>query len=489
MSGEFRGKRVALIGLGISNLAVARYLLRQGARITVCDQKTAAELGDRYLALAGAVDWRLGPGYLDAIVPGPGRPGFDHIFLTPGMRKDFPEILAARERGARLDSEMGLFFRKCPAPIVGVTGSAGKTTTTTLIGLVLRETGRRVHVGGNIGQPLLEVLDAIGPEDLVVLELSSFQLQMLDQSPHVAVVLNLRPNHLDIHASLEEYAEAKRNILRFQRHGDVAVLNADDPVVSGWGHGAPGEVLAFSRAQEVARGAFLRPAQAVSSHAGTAGRHGGGVHPEARVVVRGVAPLLREGEEAEVGKAGEIRLPGAHNVSNVLAALAAGAACGAPLDRAWAAVCAFRGVEHRLELVREVGGVRYYNDSIATAPDRTEAALDSFGEPIVLIAGGYDKKIPFEGLAERVLDRVKSLVLLGATAPQIERAVLEAAARRGVEPPAIARARDLAEAVALAAARAVPGDVVLLSPACASYDMFANYQERGRRFKEIVARL
>ncbi len=481
---------MALVGLGISNLAVARFLLRQGARVTVCDQKPAGELGERYRALAGAaVEWHLGPGYLEAIAPGPGRPAFDYIFLTPGMRKDLPEIHAARAHGARLDSEIGLFFRYCPAPIVGITGSAGKTTTTTLAGFILRETGRRVHVGGNIGQPLLEELDAIGPEDLVVLELSSFQLQMLDRSPHVGVVLNLRPNHLDIHASFEEYAESKRNIIRFQGPGDVAVVNADDPAVAAWGEGAPGRVLRFSRREEVGRGAFLRRTQAGTAEARAPGEPGGRVDPEALVVLRGVAPLLREGEEAAVGRAGEIPLPGAHNVSNVLAALVVGAACGAPLDRAWEAVRAFRGVEHRLELVHEVGGVRYYNDSIATAPDRTEAALDSFTDPIILIAGGYDKKIPFDGLAEKVVERVKALVLMGTTAPKIARAVAEAAARRGVAPPPVDRARDLAEAVAMAAARAVPGDVVLLSPACASYDMFTNYEERGRRFKEIVSRL
>lgn len=468
---ELAGKRVAVVGLGVSNLAVARFLLDAGAAVSVFDRKSPEDLGERYRALAGEpVDWVLGDGYLGELEAR--APGFDRVFLTPGMRKDLPELEAARRAGAAFDSEMGLFFRCCRAPIVGITGSAGKTTTTALVGRMLEAAGRRVFVGGNIGRPLLPLVDAIGPDDAAVLEMSSFQLQMLDRSPQVGVLLNVRPNHLDMHAGFEEYFEAKKNVFRFQGPADTAVLNAEDPAVAGCAAEAPGRVAWFGRAGEVARGAFLR----------------GG-----RVVVRGLgaAPSGRDGGAGEVvaGDAAELVLPGAHNVANALAALAAAAAFGADPRRAWAGVRGFRGVEHRLEFVRERDGVRFYNDSIATAPDRTLAALASFEAPLVLLAGGYDKKIPFDALGERIAERVRVLVLLGRTAPKIRAAVEEAAARRGVRGPEILEAPDFREAVALAAGAARPGDVVLLSPACASYDMFNNYEERGRLFKELVLAL
>ncbi len=300
------------------------------------------------------------------------------------------------------------------------------------------------------------------PADLVVLELSSFQLQMLAKSPHVGVLLNIRPNHLDVHASLEEYVEAKKNVIRFQVPGDVAVLNADDPSAAACAGLGGGRAAFFSRRREVAEGAFLR---------------------DHRVVVRW------EGREEAAGPVDEIPLPGAHNVENVLAAVTIAAACGVPAARAWPVVRRFTGVEHRLEAVRELNGVRYINDSIATAPDRTAAALDSFDAPIVLIAGGYDKKIPYDELGLKIAERVRVLILLGQTAPKIREAVERAAAGAGPGGPDVLPARDLGEAVHLAASLAMPGEVVLLSPASASYDMFTDYRERGRRFKELVQAL
>lgn len=468
---EFEGSRAAVVGLGVSNLAVARFLLEAGAAVTVFDRKPAETLGERYRALAGEpVGWVLGDGYLGELAAR--AAAFDRVFLTPGMRKDLPELEAARRSGAAFDSEMGLFFRYCRAPIVGITGSAGKTTTTALAGRMLEAAGRRVFVGGNIGRPLLPLVDAIGPDDAAVLEMSSFQLQMLDRSPHVGVFLNLRPNHLDMHADFEEYFEAKKNVFRFQGPADTAVLNAEDPAVAGCAAAAPGRVAWFSRAGEVARGAFLRGGE---------------------VIVRGLGAAPGGGaagaDEVAAGEAADLALPGAHNLANALAALAAAAAFGADPRRAWAGVRGFRGVEHRLEFVRERDGVRFYNDSIATAPDRTLAALASFEAPLVLIAGGYDKRIPFDELGERVAERVRALVLVGRTAPKIRAAVEAAAARRGVRGPEILEARDFPGAVALAAAAARPGDVVLLSPACASYDLFNNYEERGRLFKDLVRAL
>lgn len=475
---EFAGKRVAVVGLGVSNLAVARFLLEAGAAVTVFDRKPAETLGERYRALAGEpIGWVLGDGYLGELAAR--AAAFDRVFLTPGMRKDLPELEAARRAGAAFDSEMGLFFRYCRAPVVGITGSAGKTTTTALVGRMLEAAGRRAFVGGNIGRPLLPLVDAIGPDDAAVLEMSSFQLQMLDQSPHVGVFLNLRPNHLDMHASFEEYFEAKKNVFRFQGPADTAVLNAEDPAVAGCAAAAPGRVAWFSRAGEVARGAFLRGGEVIVRGLGAA--------PSGRAA--GADGRGAGGDEVAAGAAADLALPGAHNVANALAALAAAAAFGADPRRAWAGVRGFRGVEHRLEFVRERDGVRFYNDSIATAPDRTLAALSSFEAPLVLLAGGYDKKIPFDELGERIVERVRVLVLLGRTAPKIRAAVEAAAARRGDRGPEILEATGFREAVALAAGAARPGDVVLLSPACASYDMFNNYEERGRLFKALVRAL
>lgn len=458
---RFEGRNAAVVGLGVSNMAVVRFLLRKGARVSVFDAKGAEGLGRRYEEIRDRVEWFLGPGYLDALAQHD-KP-FDYVFLTPGMRKDFPQLEEVRERGACIDSEMGLVFRYCPARITGITGSAGKTTTTTLAGLVLAKTGRRVHVGGNIGRPMLEALDEIGPEDIVLLEMSSFQLQLLRQSPHVAALLNIRPNHLDIHSSFEEYVDAKRNILRFQQPGDAAVLNADDPPSAGSAHFTQATVYLFSRRGEVARGAFLD----------------------------GDRLILRSGPEGGVvaGRRGEIPLPGEHNVENVLAALCIGMIHGVPHGKAWDAVRAFHGVEHRLELVRRLNGVDYINDSIATTPDRAAAALLSFDRPVILIAGGYDKKIPFDSVAGLIAERVRVLILLGATAGKIKEAVEQASARSGLEPPEMVMVKGLAEAVSMAHQKARPGEVVLLSPACASYDMFANYEERGRLFKSLVASL
>lgn len=457
---EYRGQAVALVGCGVSNLAVARLLLSRGARVTICDRQERDALGESFKTLAGEpVAWRLGPDYLEGLArERPGQP-FHTIFLTPGMRKDLPALAEARSAGVLFNTEIGLFLRHCPAPVTGITGSAGKTTTTSLVGHILGRTGRPVFVGGNIGQPLLERLPEMSPDALVVLELSSFQLQLLHQSPQVAVALNLRPNHLDIHASFDEYAWSKENIIRHQRPGDWAVLNADDPLVAAW---APaGERVFFSLMTRPERGAYLE---------------------DGRLMARG---LHGDGQVA-FGPVSEIPLLGRHNVANVLAALAATARWGLAPDAAWSAVRSFHGVEHRLELVGEARGVHYYNDSIATAPDRTEAALQALEGPLVLIAGGYDKKIPFDGLGEAIAGRVDVLVLLGTTAPRI-RAAVEAASRgRGHTTPAILEARGLEEAVALASSRAVPGGSVLLSPASASYDMFRNYQERGQRFKQIV---
>ena len=475
------GRPVAVVGLGRSNRALVRYLLARGARIVGCDRKELEELGPEVAALARAgVELHLGQDYLRVLAERP----FDTVFLTPGMKKDLPEIRAARAAGARIRGEIDLFLERCRAMVIGVTGSAGKTTTTSLIGEGLRRAaaaggelaGRPVYVGGNIGRPLIEEVEAIPPEARVVLELSSFQLELVHRAPRIAVVLNLRPNHLDVHGSMEAYAAAKARIVELQGPDDWAVLNGDDPFTAGLAERAPGRVAVFARDGEVARALAER----------VAARRGG---PVRAAYLVGEELAVWDGRaERRVLDGRAMRLRGRHNRLNALAAILAGWLAGAEPASMAAAAAAFPGVEHRLEFVREVDGVRYYNDSIATAPDRTLAALDAFAEPVVLIAGGYDKGIPFDPLGPALCRRARGLVLIGQTAGAIERVVREAAAREG-RGPEVRRAGTLAEAVAEARRLARPGDVVLLSPACASYDMFRDYAERGRLFKELVRAL
>lgn len=474
-----RGGRAVVLGVGMSNMAVIECLLRAGARVTAADRKTPAELGPRYAELLRLpVALVLGPDYLSALE------GQDIAFLTPGMRRDMPELEQACRAGVRFSTETRLFFELCAAPVVAVTGSAGKTTTTTLVGLMLESSRPGVWVGGNIGRPLVARALDIGPDDIVVLELSSFQLQDLGMSPHVAAVLNISPNHLDIHPTMEHYVDAKRTIYRHQGAGDYAVFNHDNELTLGMaadydllvrvGRGGHGPVL-YSRTEELGQGAFMSGD---------------------RLMLR----LSRFGDalpDAEICRRGEIQLLGEHNVENVLAASAVAALAGARVEAIGLAARSFRGVEHRLEPVREVGGVRYYNDSIATAPDRTIAALRALPGPLVLVLGGYDKRLEFDELAAELLacGKVRSVLLMGATAEKIEKALLdEAAGRRdrgmaAALPEVIRTAGGLAGVVETARGVAKPGDIVLLSPACASFDMFANFEERGRAFKDLVRSL
>lgn len=478
------GARVAVVGLGRENLPLVRFLLAEGARVTAFDRQPAERLGGAAAELRQRdVPLHLGPDYLERLAEGT----YDYVVLTPGMRKDLPEVRAAADRGARLVGQMNFFFAFCRAPIVGVTGSSGKSTTTALVGELLAAPGDRpVYVGGNIGRVLIEQVRRIPERAWVVLELSSFQLELLDRSPRVAVVLNVRPNHLDVHGSMEAYAAAKAQIVRHQRPGDVAVLNAADPVVRDMAGLTPGQPYWFL---PPAAGADAAGGAAASGVAGAGSGASPGGPPVARWEDRWLV-LRRPAGEARVLPADEVPLPGRHNLGNVLAAAAAADACGVPAEAMRAAIRAFRPLEHRLEPVAEVAGVRYVNDSIATAPDRAVAALESFDAPVVLIAGGYDKGVPFDGLAAALLARrVRAVVLVGKAAPAIARAVEEAAARRGAPAPPLLRAASFEEAVERAAAAARPGDVVLLSPACASYDMFRDFEERGRRFKELVAEL
>ncbi|HHY47248.1 MAG TPA: UDP-N-acetylmuramoyl-L-alanine--D-glutamate ligase [Firmicutes bacterium] len=453
---RLKGKRISVLGLGVSNLAVIPFLVAAGAKVIACDRKPSEALQQELNSLRGLpVEFRLGQHYLDDL------DSSDAMVVTPGMPKDLPELVHARDHGVSETSEIKLFFELCESFVIGITGSDGKTTTTTITGLTMKAAGRDVFVGGNIGTPLLNRVFDMRPDSVAVLELSSFQLQPLQVSPQVGAVLNVYPNHLDHHRSMEEYIEAKANIFLHQGPGDAAVFNADNPISREMALRCPSEAVFFSRLGDVDNGAFLR---------------------DDEIWVR-----LRGKEQAACSR-GDIRIPGEHNVENVLAAAAITGLAGVPFAAFREAITGFTGVEHRLELVGERGGVRFYNDSIATSPSRAIAGIKSFREPIVLIAGGYDKNLPFDDFASAAAERTRAVVLIGDTAPKIEAAIRAAGEHLG-RMPVLIRASHLREAVEDAFEIAEEGDVVLLSPACASFDMFPDYKARGRQFKEIVRKL
>ena len=428
--GGLSDKRVGVIGAGVSNMPLIRMLRAAGIRVTVHDKKDPTELGDSYATLATlGVDFVLGEHYLDALDE-------DVIFRTPGVHPRFLE--KAQQNGSEITSEMELFFTVCPCPIIGITGSDGKTTTTTLVSEILKHAGYTVHLGGNIGTPLLPRVGEMQPEDLAVVELSSFQLMGMKHSPHVAAITNLTPNHLDYHKDFDEYVQAKTAIYRSQQEGDRLVLNLDDEVTRSL-HAA-GNLFCTSKTQELANGVFLKD---------------------------GVIYIAENGARRELMPAADIRIPGAHNVYNMM--MAAAVVQGyASDDDIRAVATTFGGVEHRIEFVRELDGVKYYNDSIASSPTRTIAGLESFQQKVILIAGGYDKHIPYDVLGEPICAHVKSLILTGATAPKIRDCVL---AVEGEHPP-VFEVADLETAVREAQAQAQPGDVVIMSPASASFDRF-----------------
>lgn len=442
-SDKIKGKTVAVIGIGISNKPLIGFLLRYGARVTAYDKKTKEQLGGIYDELAAAgVEFHLGDGYLDSLCE-------DIIFKTPGMRYDIPALVKARERGACVTSEMEVFFDICPAKIIAVTGSDGKTTTTTLIYKLLTASGLKARLGGNIGRPLIDECDKIGSDEYMVLELSSFQLHTMRKSPDIAVVTNITPNHLDVHKSYREYIDAKKNIMLYQKENDLLVINGFNEEAKKLGAEARGRVRGFS------------------AYCGADFCLDGGA-----ICHNGVRVL----------EVKDIKIPGMHNVENYMAAIAA---VYDIIDKSVIKQVArnFGGVEHRIELVREIDGVKYYNSSIDSSPNRSLNTLKVFGDNVVMIAGGKDKGIPYDDIGPAVCEHVKSLILIGMTAGKIEEAVRKAP---GGEKVRITRASTYPEAVAAAKADALPGDVVLLSPASTSFDMFNNFEERGNLFKQIV---
>jgi len=451
--GPYAGKAVTVMGLGLfgGGVGAARYFARRGARVTVTDMKSARDLAPSLKALKGLpITFHLGGHRTSDFTRA------DIVAVSPAVRPDSPYVALGRKAGATITSEMNLFMHVCPAPVVGVTGSNGKSTTTALAGAILSR-HLPTRVAGNIGKSLLDEVEGIRSDETVVLELSSFQLHALarvGKSPHVAVVTNVSENHIDWHGSMRSYIGAKKNILRFQGPDDVAVLNADDPEVRTWRRAAPGRVVFFSARRARARGVFID----------------------------GTAMVFRLGGREERVGLSRMRLRGRHNLSNVLAAAAAARVLGVPPDVIGEAIAAFRPLPHRLEPVGRRRGVLFVNDSKATTPLAACAAIDAFDAPIVLIAGGYDKHVDPAPMVRAIRRRVKAVVLVGQTAGALQKAI-------GNRRPIVERAEAFADAVRRAAALARRGDVVLLSTGHASWDMFDNYEQRGEAFRRVALEL
>ena len=451
---SLRGKRVTVVGLGIEGIDLVHYLTAQGARVTVSDTRPADRLHEAVEAVErDEPTLSLGGDQARDIERA------DAVFVSQGVPWRLPALEDARRRDVPVSSMTRLFFERCPAPVAGITGSAGKTTTTALVGAMLESAGEDYVVGGNIGVGLLGLLDRINAQTKVVLELSHTQLESVQSSPHVACVTNVTPNHLD-QFSWNRYVDLKRRIFQFQQADDVAIFNLDDDVCAGFARDAPG-VAAYTAVQHPLTG--------------------DGVTIEDGAVVR------RDGGETfAVLPRDEIRLRGDHNVANVLSAVAVGARLGVPDDSAAAAIRGFQGLPHRLEPVASVNDVLFINDSIATTPERTVAGLRSFAEPLVLLLGGRDKRLPLGALAAEVTARCRAVVAFGEAGALYASAVRETAAG---DHPAVEQVDDVTAAVTAAARLARAGDVVLFSPAGASFDAYPNFERRGAAFREVVRAL
>lgn len=452
---DWHGKRVLIVGAARQGQAAARYLARHGAQVTLNDRRPEEEMASVRQALAGLpVRFVFGGHPLDLLDEA------EAVCISGGVPLENPLVAEAIRRGLPLTNDTQIFMEVVPCRTVGITGSAGKTTTTALVGAMAKAClGERAFVGGNIGDPLLNYVDEMQPDDLAILEISSFQLEQMTLSPQVAAVLNITPNHLDRHGTMEAYTAAKKRILDFQTPADVAILGREDAGAWGLHPAVRGRLVSFG----------LRPLTG---------------NAEGTFLSEGILHLRERGVDIPLLPADRIQLRGQHNLLNVLAAFAIGHAAGLALDAMLEAAAAFRGVPHRLELVREWRGVRWYNDSIATAPERTMAAIRSFEEPLVLLLGGRDKNLPWDDLARLVHERVWAVVLFGEAGDKIRRALEEAGG-----PQVLEQYGHLQEAVQAAAQLARPGDVVLLSPGATSFDEFRDFEARGEAFRKWVSEL
>jgi UDP-N-acetylmuramoylalanine--D-glutamate ligase len=462
MDESLKDKRVLVLGFARQGKALARWLPDQGAKVTISDRRDMGALAEEILDILDApVDFALGGHPLELL------DGTDILCVSGGVPIDLPIVQAAIERGISVVNDAILFLERCPALVIGITGSAGKTTTTTLVGKMCEADGRKTWVGGNIGQVLLDDLGEIMAGDTVVMELSSFQLEIAQISPDISAVLNVTPNHLDRHGTLQRYAAAKSNIFMYQESSDIALFGADDLIANSFGEMAPARKGFFSMRRMVTDGAFML------------GR---------RLAVVGCSSPT--GTARVICERDEIRLRGDHNVMNVLAACAIAGAAGVSVEAMRKVILEFTGVEHRLELVAEIDGVQWINDSIATAPERVIAALRSFEEPIILLAGGRDKDLPWAELAGLAVERCKGVVAFGEHGEAIVQMVNHA--RRGQFDGMLSQVKlvkSLDEAVHAASRMAEGGDVVLMSPGGTSYDAYDDFAERGEHFRQLVGEL
>lgn len=443
---EIKGKKVAVVGIGVSNLPLIRFLIKLGADVTAFDRRDFEELDPAIEEFRDIIEFSLGENYLYNL------DGFEVIFRTPGLRPDTPELLKAKAAGAIITSEMNEFMRHCPATTIGITGSDGKSTTTTMVYGLLEAQGLKARIGGNIGFPLFDQIEDISPAEFIVLELSSFQLMDMDVSPDIAVVTNLSPNHLDFHRDLTEYREAKQNVYKFQDASGILIVNEDNEITRSFKAEAKGQVKTFS--SKVKADAWYKE----------------------DVIYLGDEPVVN---------LSEMQIKGVHNAENFCAALLATQGL-VDLAMAHNFALAFTGVKHRCQFVAEKRAVRYYNDSIASSPTRALATIKSFNADkgrINLILGGKDKNLDFTELAEEAGPFLRNVILVGSAREKIFQAFVRAG---GEISENIYEATSFEEAVELAARVALPGDVVLLSPACTSFDMFKNFEERGDRFKALV---
>ena len=446
------GKKVSVIGLGVSNIPAIKYLNKLGAYIVARDKKE--EIPEELKNLEN-IEFILGEKYLERLDES------DYIFRSPGVKPSLPEIENAVKKGVILTSEMETFIHLTDATIIAITGSDGKTTTTTLTSLFLKEAGKKVYVGGNIGTPLLDKVEEIKKEDYVVLELSSFQLMTMREKIDRAAITNVAPNHLDYHKDYEEYIEAKANIFKGQDEFGLLVLNEDNEFTSRYEKMAKGRVRKFSIEKEVGCGVYYKEGEIISA-------------------------VGCKNEKIMDSK--DVKIVGMHNIANICTA--ASLVIDITGKEAIKSVAmTFGGVEHRMELVRELNGVKWYNDSIASSPSRTIAGLKAFNQKIVLIAGGYDKHIPYDVMGEYLMDKVKLMILVGTTSPKIKEAALNEAKRRGVEPMPIVELDNLKDAVEYAKNNTKSGDIVAMSPASASFDLYKNFEVRGNYFKDLVNEL
>lgn len=450
------GKRIAIIGLGISNIPLLDYFYNLKCSVSVFDKRDIDKLDETAVHKIRNYNFELynGADALKNLV------NFDIIFRSPSCRPDTPEVAAEVKRGAFLTSEIEMLMQTCPGTIIGITGSDGKTTTTNLIYHILKEKGYNCYLGGNIGIPLFTKVREMTPDDMVVLELSSFQLMDMQISPHIAVITNISPNHLDIHKSYDEYIDSKKNIFKFQNEKDILVINYDNEITKTFYSEAKGKAIYFSRKTKLDDGVICDD---------------------------GIIKICDNKLRRHILNTKDILLRGAHNYENICTAIAATASLVEPEIQV-EAIKKFKGVEHRLEFIREINETKWYNDSIGTSPTRTIAGLNSFSEKIVLIAGGYDKHLDYTPIAKPIVDNVSKLVLIGATAPKIEEAVRKELEEQGKDIP-IYHCNTLKETVDKAYEIANPDEIVLFSPASASFDMFKNFEERGSQFKDLVNNL